>query len=89
MIMVVVIFGVCWLPYHIYFIVSNTNPEINFSPYIQVRHLSNLLPFLNALLNFIFPKDILLEVVMAITLLYRKYTWLSTGWQCPMPCTTP
>ena len=32
----VVIFGVCWLPYHIYFILSYTNPQINHSRYIQV-----------------------------------------------------
>jgi len=40
MIMLVMIFGVCWLPYHVYFIVSSTNPEINFSPYIQEIYLA-------------------------------------------------
>merc|ERR1719334_1993988 len=29
MMTLVVIFGVCWLPYHIYFILSYTNPETN------------------------------------------------------------
>ena len=36
MIMVVVIFGVCWMPYHAYFIVSHLVPQINYSVYIQV-----------------------------------------------------
>ena len=39
MMIVVTIFGVCWLPYHVYFIVSNAYPEINFSPYIQARKI--------------------------------------------------
>ena len=37
MIMVVMIFGICWLPYHVYFIVSNAYPSITYSKYIQVR----------------------------------------------------
>merc|ERR550532_3885061 len=40
MVMVVIIFGVCWLPYHIYFIVSNVAPVINHSPYIQEIYLA-------------------------------------------------
>eukprot|EP00095_Tigriopus_kingsejongensis_P012504 maker-scaffold221_size251850-snap-gene-1.11 protein:Tk12504 transcript:maker-scaffold221_size251850-snap-gene-1.11-mRNA-1 annotation:"neuropeptide gpcr a24" len=40
MVMVVFIFGVCWLPYHIYFIISNAYPEINFSPHIQDIYLA-------------------------------------------------
>lgn len=40
MIMVVTIFGVCWLPYHTYFIVSNVDPSINHSPYIQEIYLA-------------------------------------------------
>ena len=38
MIMVVMIFGICWLPYHVYFIVSNAYPSITYSKYIQVNH---------------------------------------------------
>ena len=33
---VVMIFLVCWLPYHTYFITANIWPEINYSQYIQV-----------------------------------------------------
>ena len=36
MMMVVLIFIVCWLPYHTYFITANIYPEINHSEYIQV-----------------------------------------------------
>ena len=37
MVMVVVIFGICWLPYHTYFIWSNIDPTINMSTHVQVR----------------------------------------------------
>ena len=40
MIMVVTIFGVCWLPYHTYFIVSNVSPSINHSVHIQEIYLA-------------------------------------------------
>ncbi|TRY80241.1 hypothetical protein TCAL_12372 [Tigriopus californicus] len=40
MVMVVFIFGVCWLPYHVYFIISNAYPEINYSPHIQDIYLA-------------------------------------------------
>ena len=36
MIVVVIIFIVCWLPYHTYFITANIYPDINYSQYIQV-----------------------------------------------------
>jgi len=39
MIIVVVMFAVCWLPYHLYFILSNLYPSINTSKHIQVRLL--------------------------------------------------
>ncbi|XP_076241349.1 tachykinin-like peptides receptor 99D isoform X1 [Calliopsis andreniformis] len=35
MIVVVVIFAVCWLPFHVYFIVTSYLPEITNKPYIQ------------------------------------------------------
>ncbi|XP_054262659.1 tachykinin-like peptides receptor 99D [Macrosteles quadrilineatus] len=35
MIVVVLIFAVCWLPFHIYFIITSHIPEITNSPYIQ------------------------------------------------------
>ncbi|XP_043600159.1 tachykinin-like peptides receptor 99D isoform X1 [Bombus pyrosoma] len=35
MIVVVVIFAVCWLPFHVYFIVTSYFPEITNEPYIQ------------------------------------------------------
>ena len=38
MVMVVMIFGICWLPYHTYFIWSNIDPTINMSKYIQVKY---------------------------------------------------
>ena len=39
MMMVVLIFIVCWLPYHTYFITANINPDINNSHYIQEIYL--------------------------------------------------
>lgn len=35
MIVVVVIFAVCWLPFHMYFIVTSYLPDITNEPYIQ------------------------------------------------------
>ncbi|XP_060824517.1 neuromedin-K receptor-like isoform X3 [Bombus pascuorum] len=35
MIVVVVIFAVCWLPFHVYFIITSYFPEITNEPYIQ------------------------------------------------------
>nr|XP_050860932.1 tachykinin-like peptides receptor 99D isoform X2 [Vespula vulgaris] len=35
MIVVVVIFAVCWLPFHVYFIITSYLPEITNKPYIQ------------------------------------------------------
>jgi tachykinin-like receptor len=35
MIVVVSIFAVCWLPFHIYFILSSLMPQINSENYIQ------------------------------------------------------
>lgn len=32
---VVLLFGLCWLPYHGYFLYSHLYPEINYSRYIQ------------------------------------------------------
>ena len=43
MIVVVSVFGTCWLPYHIYFIYSNIDPRINHWAYIQVWLFSYLL----------------------------------------------
>ncbi|XP_047500846.1 tachykinin-like peptides receptor 99D isoform X1 [Penaeus chinensis] len=40
MIVVVTIFAVCWLPYHVYFILSNVMPEIAFWSYIQETYLA-------------------------------------------------
>ncbi|XP_011700827.1 PREDICTED: tachykinin-like peptides receptor 99D [Wasmannia auropunctata] len=39
MIVVVVIFAVCWLPFHMYFIVTYYLPEITTKPYIQEVYL--------------------------------------------------
>ena len=39
MILVVVIFAVCWLPFHLYFILSPLIPEINNEDYIQELYL--------------------------------------------------
>ncbi|KAG1714497.1 Tachykinin-like peptides receptor 99D [Nymphon striatum] len=39
MIVVVVIFAVCWLPYHVYFLVSHHYPEISDLPFIQHIYL--------------------------------------------------
>ncbi|XP_031332509.1 tachykinin-like peptides receptor 99D [Photinus pyralis] len=40
MMVVVVIFAVCWLPFHLYFIVTSYYPEITNSPYIQETYLA-------------------------------------------------
>ncbi|KAK0168217.1 hypothetical protein PV327_002042 [Microctonus hyperodae] len=40
MIVVVVIFAVCWLPFHVYFIVTPYLPEITNEPYIQELFLA-------------------------------------------------
>ena len=39
LILVVVIFSLCWLPYHLYFIVSMCRPEINEFKYINLIFL--------------------------------------------------
>ena len=36
----IVVFGICWLPYHVYFIYSYHNPQIMKSPYIKNIYLS-------------------------------------------------
>ncbi|XP_042891034.1 tachykinin-like peptides receptor 99D, partial [Penaeus japonicus] len=40
MIVVVTIFAVCWLPYHVYFILSNVMPEIAYLSFIQETYLA-------------------------------------------------
>ncbi|KAH8018653.1 hypothetical protein HPB51_009642 [Rhipicephalus microplus] len=40
MIVVVVIFAVCWLPYHVYFLATHHHPEITQSEYIQHVYLA-------------------------------------------------
>lgn len=40
MMVVVIIFAVCWLPFQIYFIVTSYYPEITNSPYIQEVYLA-------------------------------------------------
>ena len=39
MVAVVVIFGLCWLPYHTYFIVVQMHESIRHTPYIQQIYL--------------------------------------------------
>lgn len=39
MVAVVVIFGLCWLPYHAYFIVVQMDDSIRHKPYIQQVYL--------------------------------------------------
>ena len=40
MMVVVMIFAVCWLPYHVYFIISWHEPAIHTSTYIQELYLA-------------------------------------------------
>ncbi|XP_076327810.1 tachykinin-like peptides receptor 99D [Tachypleus tridentatus] len=40
MIVVVIIFAVCWLPYHIYFLLAHHHPEIISSAYVQHIYLA-------------------------------------------------
>ena len=46
MVTVVIIFGVCWLPYHLYFIYYNIDPSINYWEYIQVSGTSQLFVYI-------------------------------------------
>lgn len=39
MMLVVVVFAICWLPYQVYFLVGYLNPEINHWPKIQQVYL--------------------------------------------------
>lgn len=39
MIIIVIIFGICWLPQHLYFILININSNINNHPHIQEIYL--------------------------------------------------
>ncbi|KAJ1217429.1 hypothetical protein NDU88_005023, partial [Pleurodeles waltl] len=41
MIVVVVTFAICWLPYHIYFIVTTLNRQLNRWKYIQQIYLAS------------------------------------------------
>ena len=36
----IIVFGICWFPYHVYFIYSYHHPEIMKSPYIRHIFLS-------------------------------------------------
>ena len=67
LILVVVIFSLCWLPYHLYFIVSMCRPEINEFKYINliflVSHwlaMSNSCynPFIYCLCSAVFRHDL-------------------------------
>ncbi|KAH0560407.1 Tachykinin-like peptides receptor 99D [Cotesia glomerata] len=40
MIVIVSIFAVCWLPFHVYFIVVSSVPEVTNEPYIQEVYLA-------------------------------------------------
>ena len=49
---VVVIFAICWLPYHVYFIYTYHNKEVTTKPYIQHVYLSFYwLAMANAMIN--------------------------------------
>ena len=81
MMTLVVIFGVCWLPYHIYFILSYTNPQINHSRYIQVGLL-----FTFTLVLFWASRAPLEQSYFPYY--FRKSISQFTGWLCPIQCTT-
>ena len=81
MMTLVVIFGVCWLPYHIYFILSYTNPQINHSRYIQVGLL-----FTFTLVLFWASRAPLEQSYFPYY--FRKSISQFTGWLCPIRCTT-
>ncbi|XP_053604017.1 tachykinin-like peptides receptor 86C isoform X2 [Plodia interpunctella] len=51
-ILVIVIFGICWLPYHTYFIYTHFNPSILYMKYIQHVYLAFYwLAMANAMVN--------------------------------------
>ncbi|CAH2237957.1 jg4651 [Pararge aegeria aegeria] len=51
-ILVIVIFGICWLPYHSYFIYTHFNPSIMYMKYIQHIYLGFYwLAMANAMVN--------------------------------------
>lgn len=51
-ILVIVIFGICWLPYHSYFIYTHFNPSILYMKYVQHVYLGFYwLAMANAMVN--------------------------------------
>ncbi|XP_052755906.1 tachykinin-like peptides receptor 86C [Galleria mellonella] len=51
-ILVIVIFGICWLPYHMYFIYTHFNPSILYMKYVQHVYLGFYwLAMANAMVN--------------------------------------
>ncbi|XP_050562572.1 tachykinin-like peptides receptor 86C isoform X2 [Spodoptera frugiperda] len=51
-ILVIVIFGICWLPYHCYFIYTHFNPSILYMKYVQHMYLGFYwLAMANAMVN--------------------------------------
>ncbi|XP_068631160.1 tachykinin-like peptides receptor 99D isoform X2 [Battus philenor] len=40
MIVIVLVFAVCWLPFHVYFIVASNYPDVTYYPWIQEIYLS-------------------------------------------------
>ncbi|KOB70400.1 Neuropeptide receptor A32 [Operophtera brumata] len=51
-ILVIVIFGICWLPYHTYFIYTHFHPSILYMKYVQHMYLGFYwLAMANAMVN--------------------------------------
>lgn len=78
MVVVVVTFALCWLPYHVYFILGSFNIDIYKQHYIQ-----QVSSFLSV---------VLASPVVIYGMYYgfiSRCIWPFSGWQWAQPCTTP
>ena len=78
MVVVVVTFALCWLPYHVYFILGSFNIDIYKQHYIQ--QVSSCLS--------IAPGSLMGVNGMFYGFIHRCI-WLFSGWRWAPPCTTP
>lgn len=71
MVVVVVTFALCWLPYHIYFILGSFNRDIYKQHYIQ--QVRSCLPVILFSLIYLF--------IGPHVSFFDRYIWPFSGWQ--------